>query len=308
MMEILAGGEVDLFVPSFPELQREFDLSPFMVELLLSVNLAAHCFTCLIAGNLGDKYGRRPIILMGLAIFIAGSVFCSYAAQYWQLLAGRLLQGIGVSGPAVLTYTLISDMYSVEKQRQLIGILNGAVNLAIGFAPVIGSYINLFFGWRGNFFVLLLFALVCLILSLIFLPSPPIKTDGISISLKEYLPLLRSRRIIYYLLTINLLVQAYWIFVGISPILYMNDLKVSLTEFGFYQGALATAYCLLSFISGYLLRKYGTKKCFVFGLTLLVLFILASIMAIIWDISNPLLITSVVIVHSIGILFPCNIL
>lgn len=64
IMEILAGAEVDLFVPSFPDLQKAFNLSPFMVELLLGVNLTAHCITSLIVGNLGDKYGRRPILYL----------------------------------------------------------------------------------------------------------------------------------------------------------------------------------------------------------------------------------------------------
>ena len=79
IMEILGGAEVDIFVPSFPDLQRTFNLSPFMVELTLAVNLTAHCLTSLIVGNLGDRYGRRPIILIGLYVFIVGSVFCIFS-------------------------------------------------------------------------------------------------------------------------------------------------------------------------------------------------------------------------------------
>jgi DHA1 family bicyclomycin/chloramphenicol resistance-like MFS transporter len=97
IIEILAGAEIDIFVPSFPELQRVFGLSPFMVELTLFVNLIAHCLTSLLVGNLGDRYGHKPLIILGLIIFIAGSILCSFTNIYWVLLFGRFLQGVGIS-------------------------------------------------------------------------------------------------------------------------------------------------------------------------------------------------------------------
>jgi DHA1 family bicyclomycin/chloramphenicol resistance-like MFS transporter len=89
LMCILGGAEVDLFIPSFPELQKVFNLSPFMVELTLGINLAAHCVTSLIVGSLGDRYGRKVIILLGLIIFNMGSGFCIFATEYWHLILGR---------------------------------------------------------------------------------------------------------------------------------------------------------------------------------------------------------------------------
>ncbi len=68
-MEILVGAEIDLFVPSFPEIQTIFNISTFEVELLLGVNFIGHCITSLIVGNLGDRFGRKAIIIIGLIIF-----------------------------------------------------------------------------------------------------------------------------------------------------------------------------------------------------------------------------------------------
>ena len=65
ILAILSGAEIDLFTPSFPELQTIFNLSPSTIELLLSVNLIAHCISSLIVGNLGDRYGRKTIIIIG---------------------------------------------------------------------------------------------------------------------------------------------------------------------------------------------------------------------------------------------------
>src|SRR5579863_2596202 len=97
IMDLLAGMEFDLFVPSFPELQSQFSLSPFLVEALLSVNFVGYCLSLFLVGGLADHYGRKPIILPGLLIFIIGSVFCLWAVSFSFLFVGRFLQGIGIA-------------------------------------------------------------------------------------------------------------------------------------------------------------------------------------------------------------------
>lgn len=307
VMEILSGAEIDIFVPSFPDLQHTFHLSPFMVELTLGVNLTAHCVTSLIVGNLGDKYGRRPIILLGLGIFIIGSLFCIFATAYWQLLFGRFWQGVGVSAPAVLSYLVLADKYSASKQQQLMGVLNGAMNLAIAFAPVVGSFVNMFFSWRGNFVVLLALSLICFGLGFAFLPKG-VRNPKISLSLKEYKPVLRSPQAFYYIATIVFSLQGYWIFIAMSPIFYMEELGVSLKAFGFYQGALAAIFSLGSFGSAPLLRKYGQKNCFFSGVVLLAGFTAMLLVLVLLNVKNPVIITAVMMLESIGIMMPINIL
>ena len=152
IMEILARAEVDLFVPSFPDIQDTFNLSPFMTELLLGVNLIAYCITSLIVGNLGDRYGRKPIIILGLLIFNLGSLFCVFSNNYESILLGRFLQGAGISAVAVLVYVVLADIYSVQEQQKLMGILNGTISLSMATAPVIGSYVDLF--WGGGVLIL----------------------------------------------------------------------------------------------------------------------------------------------------------
>ena len=306
-MCILAGAEIDLFVPSFPELQRVFGLSPFMVELTLGVNLVAHCITSLVVGNLGDKYGRKPIIIIGLCIFTIGSVICVVAQEYWQLLFGRALQGAGVSAPAVLSYLVIADLYSVKQQHKIMGVLNGVVTFAMAFAPMIGSYVNLFFNWRGNFVVLLMMGLMCLIMSMLYVPKGVTK-HHISISLKEYLPVLRSKKALYYILTICFVVLPYWVFIGISPILYMKDYGVGLKEFGYYQGSMAAVFSIVSLSSSYLVNKYGQRMIFFIGSGFMVTFVVLSILLLVFNIQDPLLITGVLLVLAIGVVPPINIL
>lgn len=307
IMEVLGGAEVAIFVPSFPEIQKDFGVSPFMVELLLGLNFIAHCIFSLIVGNLGDRFGHKPIIIIGLIVFIIGSILCVYATIYEILLVGRFLQGVGVSGPAVLAYIIIADMYSTAKQQQIMSVLNGTITLAMAAAPVLGSYIALFFGWRGNFTILLILGAISLVFCFIFIPGGH-KNRAVKISIKEYVPILKSAKAIWYIVCICLLIQSYWVFIGISPILYIDGLGVTLDKFGFYQGTMAFVFSVFSFSSGYFIAKMGIKNCIIVSGVFLGFFIFASCLLIIYQVSNPNVITAVMQLLAIGVIFPVNIM
>ena len=307
ILAILSGAEIALFTPSFPELQIIFNLSPSTIELLLSVNLIAHCISSLIVGNLGDRYGRKTIIIIGLIIFIIGSLLCVFAPHYWCLLLGRILQGLGIAGPAVLNFLIIIDNYPPKQQLHKIGLLNGFATLAIAFAPVVGSYISLFFKWQGNFIALLLLGIICLILAILFLPASEIN-HSVRLSIKEYKPIFNSKIAIYFIITICFISQSYWVFVGISPILYMEAYNISLKNFGLYQGSLCLLFSIVSLSSGYLIKQFGAKQCLFTGLCLLVIFTITINLLIIFNINNPIIITLSLLIESVGIVFPINIL
>src|SRR3990167_7653343 len=161
-MDLLAGMEFDLFVPSFPQLQSHFNLTAFWVEALLSVNFVGYCLSLFFVGGLADRYGRKPIILLGLSTFVIGSILCLCEQSFDFLLIGRFLQGIGIAAPAILSFLIIADTYPIKQQQFLMAMLNGSMNTAAAAAPVLGSYIALYFHWQGNFAVLLMLGLIVL--------------------------------------------------------------------------------------------------------------------------------------------------
>lgn len=304
---VLTGVELDLFIPSFPQLQEYFSLSPFMVELTLSLNLFFHCVTALIVGNLGDKFGRKPVLIYGLVIFVIGSILCVVAPYYWVLLLGRSLQGIGISGPSVLVYVLMADMYSTEKIQKLLGVLHGTITIAMAAAPVVGSYINLFFNWRGNFIALLILGVITLICAILYTPDSKIKSN-IDLSLKAYMVIFRSRKALLYLVFLCFAMQSYWVFIGMSPILYMNDFKVSLKDFGLYQGAIAAVFAVSSLTSPFFLKRFSHYNCFLYSLVIMGLFTVAVIMLLLLKVNSPLLITLTMLLQAAGISYSINLL
>ena len=220
LMDILGGAEVDLFVPSFPEIKSHFNVSTILLEALLSVNFAGFCLSLFFVGSLADRYGRKPIILLGIVIFIIGSGLCSMASSYNILLMGRFLQGFGVAAPATLCYIIIADSFSLKKQQYFMGVLNGIMNVAVAGAPVVGSYITMYFHWQGNFIALLVLGIPVLVMTTLFVPQSKLAKTKEPISLTGYIEIFKSKHLMLLIGIAVFMCVPYWIFLGLSPILY----------------------------------------------------------------------------------------
>lgn len=121
-----------------------------------------------VVGGLADHYGRKPVILLGLIIFAMGNILCLYPGFYITMLAGRFLQGVGIAALAILSFLIIADSYPLKQQRFLMAMLNGSLNTAVAVAPVIGSYLTLYFNWQGNFIALLTLGIITLVMTMCF--------------------------------------------------------------------------------------------------------------------------------------------
>ncbi len=307
LMLILYGSEIDIFIPSFPELQQVFNLTPFLVQQTISINLIAYCVFCLITGALGDHFNRRHIILASLGVFLVGSLCCVFATSFSMLIVGRLLQGVGIAAPSTLAWVVLVDEYPTNKQAGVIGTVNGIMTLAVAIAPVIGSYVNLYFNWRANFLIIGVICVLCLITSYFFIPNKP-GNKHVSIAFKSYVPLLRSRKWLTMAFAICLVNAPYWVFVGMAPILYMEAMGVSLEHFGLYIGINSLVFGITSILSPRILNRFGHQHCFIFGKWLCFISALLLLGMGLFQISDPILITLALLVFAVGAVFPVNIL
>lgn len=308
-MDLLAGMEFDLFVPSFSELQHFFNLSPSWVEALLSINFVGYCISLFFVGKLGDNYGPKSIIVVGLIIFIIGSIFCLWPETYPFLLFGRFLQGLGIAAPAILSFVIIANYYPLKKQQFFMAMLNGAMNISVAVAPVIGSYLTLYFHWQGNFLLLLLLGLITLTMTLLFIPSTN-KHFAKEKSERGYLNLLRSKPLLLLMTNLVLTFIPYWIFVGMSPLLYLKNFGVQLSTFGYYQGALALTFAVGSMLYGLILRTtdYTQKKMLKISIHIFILSLISMLFITLSQTANPLWITLGFIPFIIGQVIPTTLL
>jgi DHA1 family bicyclomycin/chloramphenicol resistance-like MFS transporter len=307
LMDLLAGMEFDLFVPSFPELHHHFSLTPFWVEAMLSVNFIGYCLSLFFVGWLADHYGRKPIILVGMVIFILGSIFCLWIDSYAFFLVGRFLQGVGIAAPAILSFLIIADLYSLRKQQFFSAMLNSVMNTAAAIAPVIGSYITLYFHWQGNFITLLILGIITLLMGTIFIPNTSTHRKEMP-SLTSYLLVFKSKPLILLITNIIFLFIPYWIFVGMSPILYMKDLGVSLSHFGLYQGSLALIYAFGCLTMGLLMNNFKQKRLLDISNKINIISLICVVLVTYLNSNNPLYITLALITYVIAQVIPSNLL
>lgn len=308
MMDLLAGMEFDLFVPSFPELQQHFNVSAFWIEALLSVNFVGYCLSLCFLGTLADSYGRKPIILSGLLTFFIGSLLCLYAPSYNFLFIGRFLQGLGIAAPAILSFLIIADAYSLKEQQFLVALLNGSMNLAVAAAPIIGSYITLYWHWEGNFLALVILSFITLLMTIFCIHIRPI--SPIHSQTHGYLSIFRSKPLILLMINLLFIFVPYWIFVGMSPLLYIKALGVNLAHFGYYQGAFALVFATGSIAYGLFIKSYNYDpiKMLNCAIKILVVSLVILITVTIENTRNPLLITLAFLPFIIAQIIPTTIL
>lgn len=280
VMDLLVGMEFDLFVPSFQALQEAFHLSVSQVEALLSANFIGYCLGIPFIGGLSDRHGRKPLILWGLSLFVAGSLLCLMGKTYFFLLSGRFLQGLGVCAPGILSFLIIADRFPLKKQQTLMGLLNASMNLACALAPVLGSALTLYFGWKGNFTTLLMFGIASLLMVFFALQEDQkVRTPHEPIW-SEYRKMFSSkplRLLIFYIIPSFV---PWLVFAGMSPLLYMKELGVSLNHFGYYVGIQALSFAAGSLLFGLITHRVSHRKFLIYsnilvGLSLVCLLILA---------------------------------
>lgn len=258
-LELLAGMEVDLFVPSCCQLQECFGLSPFAVELTLGINLFSYCIGAFFGSPFSDRYGKKNTVLFGCILFILGSIFCALSSDFILLLVGRFIQGFGIAFPAVMAYVIIVNYYSIQQQTLFLGYLNGAITVGMAVAPIIGAYLAHYFGWSGNFYALTIFGIASYILSWIFLPKDK-GDDTALLDFSSFLPVIKCPQTMTYIFCMTFILQGFWIFTALSPFLYIDYYKIDLPTFGLYQGALSAAFAFFSVLGPAIIKKIGEKK------------------------------------------------
>src|SRR5690348_11915477 len=150
----LAFCALHMVVPALPLLVQVFDDSAAHVQLVLSLYLGGIAAGQLIYGPVSDRYGRRPVMIAGLALFLAGTVLCAGAWSLAALIVGRLLQALGACAGIVLSRAIIRDVYDREMAARGLALVMMAMTLAPAISPALGAYLAEWFDWRAIFVLL----------------------------------------------------------------------------------------------------------------------------------------------------------
>ncbi|MBK6956663.1 MAG: multidrug effflux MFS transporter [Actinomycetales bacterium] len=162
---------VDTIFPGFPAVQREFAVDAVATQQIVSVYLFTFAVMSLLHGPLSDALGRKPIIVGGLALFTATSVFCALAPSMTWLLVGRALQGVVAGGGMIVGRTVVRDLFSGDTAQRAMSQMSMIFGVAPALAPIVGGWLLGWSSWRSIFWFLALFAVAILAAVLLFLPE-----------------------------------------------------------------------------------------------------------------------------------------
>ncbi len=293
--------EIDISVPSFPDMVRYFNVSEGTIQLTIAYNFLGFCIGGLFFGPLSECYGRRRIMIIGNTLLLIGAVGCIFAPSIFWLLISRFVQGIGVS-TSVVVFAIVADSYKGDEAVKFIGIMNSVLTVVMAIAPVLDSFINEIVGWRGNYATVAILCLISWVLLLLALPETKKDRDIFSLKkmMKDYRKLLSSPRFVTLSLMSSLFSAAYMSFITCGPFLYMKTFGLSSTIYALHQGAIVGCFSLISLFAGKILQKLGAIKCVISGTSVVAI---GSLLLVIFSIIVPpsfYLVTLSMIIFSIG--------
>ena len=137
----VAPASLHILVPALPVLAAVFDASPGAVQLVLTLFLAGIASGQLVYGPVSDRYGRRPVLIAGLALFLFGTVLFGFAWSLPMLIIGRTLQALGGCAGMVLGRAIIRDIYERERAAAALATIMMVMSLAPSLSPAIGAYL-----------------------------------------------------------------------------------------------------------------------------------------------------------------------
>ena len=149
-----------ILLPSLPSIAKSLNVSTAAVASTISVYLAVFAFGQLVVGPLSDRYGRWKPVVIGLCIFVAGSIWCQFATDLPSLLVGRVIQALGACAASVLSRAIARDLLSGEELTRALAFIMVAMSAAPGFSPLIGGLLESTFGWRSEFLAVGLFGAI----------------------------------------------------------------------------------------------------------------------------------------------------
>ena len=286
----LAPMSVDIHLPSIPAMAEALGVQAGTAQLSVSLFLVGLALGQIICGPLADRYGRRPVLLGGLALYLLGTAVCMRAEGIETMLCARALQALGASAGAVLVRAVIRDLCRGRAIAHALS-TTAAIMMVLGpiSGPLLGSALLAWQGWRSVFWVMLGAGIVCIVLARLMLEETKAATEHTTRSdwlwgLRGYGLALRHRPLRGYLACEAIVATGMFTYVAMSPFVFIRHLGASPTVFAALFSSIAVGWALGTAISGYAVTRLGTHALLRVGLVLLCLGSCALLALVLMDI------------------------
>lgn len=218
----------DFYLPALPALGSYFTTSASMVQLTLTVSMIGLAIGQLFIGPLSDRYGRKMPLIVSLILFILSTIGCLGSTTIGQFLVFRFIQGIAGAGGVVISKSIATDLYEGKQLARFFSMLSSVQGLAPICAPVLGGLLLTVTDWRGIFQTLLVIGILLLLTTTRFRESlqTPV-TGGLSAAFKAYLPVMRNRCFMRYVLVQAMAMGVMFAYIAASPFIFQEHYGLS---------------------------------------------------------------------------------
>ena len=238
---------LDLHLPALPAMADYFHSSDSQLQLTLTLYTLGSAISLLVSGPLTDRFGRRPVLLAGLLLYVVATVTCALADSLGVLVIARLFQALGGCCTTVIGRVIVRDYFDRHEQARLLGLISMAMAISPMAAPVLGSLMLPLIDWRGLFGLLAVIGTGLCLVVYRRLPEtrpPQVAAAPPSNLLRVYSQLLRDRYFLRYALAIGCVYSTYFPFISESSALLQRGYQLTATEYALVFAATISGYML----------------------------------------------------------------
>ena len=256
---------MNIFLPSLPAMAAYFEADYSVVQLAISAYLAVTGAMQLLVGPLSDRFGRRPVMIGGLLIFLFATLGCILSEDVGWFLGFRMLQAAVATG-MVLSRAVVRDMVEPAKAASMIAYVTMGMALIPMVSPMIGGVLDQAFGWKASFIFAFLFGVAVLLLVWFDMgETNKNRSASLTAQFNSYPELIKSHRFWGYTLVAAFASGAFFAFLGGGPYVASQVLGIPSDEVGLYFGMIAVGYMIGNFVSGRISERMGINRMMLLG-------------------------------------------
>ncbi|SDB32129.1 multidrug effflux MFS transporter [Bauldia litoralis] len=282
---------INMFVPAMPDIMVGLQTNQATIQLVLSAYLFATAASQLLLGPMSDRFGRRPVLLAGLTVFIVATVVCASAPTIGILIAARVAQGAGGCVGIVVGRAMIRDRYERDRAASMLGYVTMGFAMAPMVGPMIGGLLNDSFGWRSIFMLQAGLGVAVGIVCLLFLPETNTQQRGLEAqpTLRySFATLGRIPAFWAYALTCAFATAVFFSFLGGTPFVAVDMMGMTGTEYGLYFILVPGGFLIGNFLTARYAQRTGLFAMLVIGSSLTFLAVLGMAAAFLVGWYHPL--------------------
>lgn len=281
MLVAVAPFAIDMYLPAMKIMADDLSTAIHYVEISISTFLFGFAIGQLLGGPLSDRFGRKPLIAVGLTLFSITSLMLTQTESIDQLLLLRALQAIGGGIATVNSSAIIRDLFSGEEMAKVLSMVAIVMMAAPLLAPVIGSFIISYFSWQVIFYSLAVYALTVLLLLFWKLPETnAAKQQGAAVAHQNAQPLsftklwqsyksvLTHRQAMGYVMAISFSFSGMFVFITASAFAYMEYFSISPQVFPFIFGGNVLLMMIMNRVNVWALNHYSSVSILMVGLVI----------------------------------------